>query len=98
MDDQPEIPQQVIDVAGVPTPMTLHMGGRQVTLDEWNLAMATNGTTLRAACEGEGLPVSGTNAKKARRLVEHGLTRDQVEERYGWRARRQKQHDQGPGA
>lgn len=77
-----------IDVAGVPTPMTFHMGDRQVSADEWNLAQSTSGATLRAACKGEGLPVSGTNAARARRLVDAGLTRDQVEERYGWRARR----------
>jgi hypothetical protein len=78
---------EVIDVAGIATPMTFHMGERQVSADEWNLAHSTNGTTLRAACKGEGLPVSGTNAARARRLVEVGLTRAQVEEKYGWRAR-----------
>lgn len=82
------IEPETIDVAGVPTPMRFQMGDREVTADEWNLAQSTSGTTLRAACEGEGLPVSGTNAAKARRLVEKGLTRDEVEAKYGWRARR----------
>lgn len=86
-DDQ-AIEPAVVDIGGVPTPITAWMGERQVSMDEWNLAQATSGTTLRAACEGEGLPVSGTNAAKARRLVVAGLTRDQVEERYGWKARR----------
>ena len=80
--------QEFIDVDGVRTPVRFAMGDREVSGDEWNLAQATSGTTLRAACEGEGLPVSGTNAAKARRLVEAGLTRDQVEAKYGWKARR----------
>lgn len=41
----------------------------------------------RGDIAGEGLPVSGTNAAKARRLVAAGLTRAEVEGRYGWRAR-----------
>lgn len=87
MTEQQGIEPSIVDVAGVPTPMTFHMGERQVTSDEWNLAHCVSGSTLRAACKGEGLPVSGTNAAKARRLVEAGLTRAQVDERYGWRAR-----------
>lgn len=84
--DRPD--QEFLDVGGVRTPVSFQMGEREVSGDEWNLAHATSGTTLRAACEGEGLPVSGTNAAKARRLVEAGLTKDQVEAKYGWRARR----------
>lgn len=62
--------------------------GRELSLNEWNLMFATNGATLRAACRGEGLPVSGTNAERGRRLAEAGLTYDQVQERYGWQARK----------
>lgn len=64
------------------------VNGRELTADEWNLAYATNGVTLRAACKGEGLAVSGTNAQRGRRLGEAGLSHADVEERYGWRARR----------
>lgn len=85
---QEEFPADIVDIDGVPTRVTSWMGDRQVTLDEWNLAYCTNGVTLRAACKGEELPVSGTNADRARRLVEAGLTRDEVERRYGGRARR----------
>ena len=85
-----DIPPETVDVGGVPTPMTFFHGDRQVSKDEWDLAHGTNGTTLRAACEGEGLPVSGTNAAKARRLVTAGLTAAYVNEHYGWRARRAK--------
>lgn len=63
------------------------VNGRELTMDEWNLAYATNGTTLRAACKGEGLAVSGTNAQRGQRLVEAGMTRAEVEEKYGWQAR-----------
>lgn len=88
--DGPDGPVEptVVDIAGVPTPMRVMIGEREVTMDEWNLAHSTSGATLRAACRGEGLAISGTNAARARRLVAAGLTRDQVEEKYGWRARR----------
>lgn len=76
--------------------MSWVMNGRQLSMDEWNLAYATNGTTLRAACEGEGLAVSGTNAQRARRLSEAGLTRADVEKRYGWQARRRKARPEHP--
>lgn len=92
MADQ-NIPPEIVDVAGVPTPMTFALGERQVTKDEWDLGHGTNGTTLRAACKGEGLPVSGTNAARARRLVAAGLTKAEVEERYGWRARQANRTD-----
>lgn len=65
-------------------------------MDEWNLAYATNGATLRAACKGEGLAVSGTNAQRGRRLAEAGLTRSDVEEQYGWRARQAKSRSANP--
>lgn len=81
------IPPVLVDVDGTPTPMTFRMGERQVTRDEWDLAHCVSGTTLRAACKGEGLAVSGTNADRARRLVAAGLTRADVDGRYGWRAR-----------
>lgn len=83
-----EIEPAAVNLDGASTSMTFHMGDRQVTQDEWDLAHSVNGATLRAACAGEGLPVSGTNAARARRLVAAGLTRQQVEENYGWRARR----------
>ena len=43
--------------------------------------------TLRAALEGCGLPVSGTKAQQAQRLVDAGMTRDQLEAHFGWKAR-----------
>jgi hypothetical protein len=61
--------------------------GREVSNSEWNLMYCTNGVTLRAACKGEGLPVSGTNSQRGRRLAEAGLTDAEVKERYGWQAR-----------
>lgn len=79
---------EIIDVAGTPTPVTSFMGERQVSADEWGLAYCVSGATLRAACQDEGLSVSGTNADRARRIVAKGLTRVEVEQRYGWRARR----------
>jgi len=88
MGEERQVPGEVVDVAGVPTPMTFTMGERAVSKDEWDLAHSVTGATLKAACRGEGLPVSGTNTARAQRLVEAGLTRDQVEARYGWRARR----------
>jgi hypothetical protein len=63
-------------------------GATRITAAEWNLLYSTSGATLRAACKGENLPVSGTNADRGRRLLAKGLTPAQVEERYGWRARR----------
>jgi hypothetical protein len=41
------------------------VNGRELSIDEWNLSYATNGATLRAACKGEGLSVSGTNAQRS---------------------------------
>lgn len=91
--DQPDGQQaaptgETIDVAGQPVPVRFQVDGREISADEWNLTYSTNGTTLRAACQGEGLPYSGTNAAKAKRLIAAGLTRDEVEAKYGWRARR----------
>lgn len=63
------------------------IGDREVTVNEWRLGHEPNSYTLRAACKGEGLPVSGTNAQRGRRLHEAGLLFDDVVERYGWRAR-----------
>lgn len=68
-------------------PMRFVVDDREVTADEWNLTYSTNGTTLRAACKGEGLAVSGTNAQRARRLIQAGLSQQQVLDKYGWRAR-----------
>lgn len=73
------------------------VNGRELTMEEWNLAYATNGATLRAACEGEGLAVSGTNAQRGRRLAEAGLSQADVEERYGWRARQSGSRRNGGG-
>lgn len=64
--------------------------GEEIPADEWDLLYCTSGATLRAACKGEGLPVSGTNERRARRLLAAGLTRQDVEARYGWRARQAK--------
>lgn len=63
-------------------------GDREITGGEWNLLHATSGTLLRAACRGEGLPVSGTNAEKGRRLLAAGLTPAEVLARYGRRRSR----------
>jgi hypothetical protein len=61
---------------------------RVVTSGEWDLTYQTNAVTLRAACKGEGLAVSGTNAQRARRLLDAGLTYEDVIAKYGWKARR----------
>lgn len=67
----------------------VHMDGeRIISSSQWELMYCTSGVTLRAACKGEGLKVSGTNEERGRRLAEKGLTNEQVEARYGWRARR----------
>ena len=43
--------------------------------------------TLRDALEAHGLPVSGTKAQRAQRLVDIGMTADRLEAEHGWRAR-----------
>lgn len=63
------------------------VNGRFLSDSEWNLLYCTNGATLRAACKGQGLAVSGTNYERGQRLIDAGLTHEQVIERYGWRAR-----------
>ena len=89
-----ELPEEFVEIDGRPVRVAFCAGVRPITLDEWNLANCTSGATLRAACKSEGLPASGTNAAMAKRLVAAGLTRDQVEDRYGWRAR-QRQRPSG---
>lgn len=76
-----EWPDEFVEVDGLPVRVEFCAGERRISLDEWNLANCTSGATLRAACKGEGLPVSGTNAARARRLVAAGLTRAEVEGR-----------------
>ena len=43
--------------------------------------------TLRDALEANGLPVSGTKAQMAQRLVDIGMTAERLEAEHGWRAR-----------
>lgn len=43
--------------------------------------------TLREALEAHGLPVSGTKAQRAQRLVDIGITQERLDAEYGWRAR-----------
>lgn len=93
--EHPQQPGETVEVDGAPVPVRFEVDGREISADEWNLTYSTNGTTLRAACEGEGLPYSGTNAAKAKRLIAAGMTRDEVEEKYGWRARRAAQQRGG---
>lgn len=48
-----------------------------------------------ARCKGEGLRVSGTNRERAQRLIDHGLTHEEVLAKYSWRARRERQYEKG---
>lgn len=61
--------------------------GEDIT-DVWNIQYGCNGATLRHALRSLGLPTSGTKRQQARRLVTAGLTAQQVNARYGWRARK----------
>ena len=40
----------------------------------WTLLYCTSGSRLARACRAHGLPVSGTNEAKARRLLAAGVT------------------------
>lgn len=46
--------------------------------------------TLRDALEVHGLPVSGTKAQRAQRLVDIGMTAERLEAEHCWRAREAK--------
>lgn len=56
--------------------------GAETTSDAWHLMHCTSGAILRRACKGEGLPASGTNADRGRRLAATGLTHEQVLTKY----------------
>lgn len=64
-------------------------GSQQIDSATWNLLYCTSGALLRAACKGEGLPVSGTNEQRARRLIAAGHDPAAIREKYHWRNRRQ---------
>lgn len=64
-------------------------GSEEIDGPTWTLLYCTSGTLLRAACKGEGLPVSGTNEAKARRLIAAGHDPATILDRYHWRNRRQ---------
>lgn len=46
-----------------------------------------SGVTLRAACNELALGVSGPKLRLAGRLLDEGLSAEQVEDSYGWHAR-----------
>jgi hypothetical protein len=52
----------------------IHLDGdEQITSNAWRLLYCTSGSRLRRACRAHGLPVSGTNEQKARRLLAAGI-------------------------
>src|SRR5690606_22335973 len=74
-------------VAGGARPRIFDAGtGEDIT--EFHNLTCRSGATLRHACTSPGLPASGTKRQLARRLVGAGLTVDEVEARFGWRARK----------
>lgn len=68
------------------TPLTVRADG--MTMSQWNLMYCTSGSVLRAACKGEGLPVSGTNWQRGERLAKAGHTHDEIITKYGRPRRR----------
>jgi hypothetical protein len=48
--------------------------GTQISTAAWRLLHCTSGTRLARACRAHGLPVSGTNEAKARRLLAAGVS------------------------
>lgn len=61
--------------------------GQQIDSATWDLLYCTSGALLRAACKGEGLPVSGTNEQRARRLLAAGHDPATILARYHWKNR-----------
>lgn len=48
--------------------------GVRISSAAWKLLYCTSGNRLARACRAHGLPVSGTNEAKARRLLAAGVT------------------------
>ena len=61
------------------------MDGNDVTARDRLKCAST--PTLRDALETRGLPVSGTKAQMAQRLLDIGMTAERLEDEHGWRAR-----------
>ena len=56
---------------GIPV---VHLDGdSEISHNAWRLLYCTPGWRLREACKAHGLPVSGTNEQKARRLLAAGI-------------------------
>lgn len=73
----------------MPNITVYHLDGNNEVIDgaTHTLLYCTSGALLKAACKGEGLPVSGTNEAKARRLIAAGHDPATILEKYHWRNR-----------